>query len=462
MKNILIDFCFVVAVGFMFSAGCPISSASEKEPFQVSAEKGYELLRTKPFLPADFDDDVFDELWKLWPEPLRSEAEQSTKTGRRKLAFSRYGLMPVTGAENPYQRALGYVDDGNGGWVMNCLVCHAGKVAGRQIPGLGNTRYDLQTLTEEVRLTKLRLRKKLTHMDLGSLSIPLSTNIGTTNSVVFGIALGALRDPDMTVNLKKQVPKLVHHDLDAPPWWNVKKKEKLYIDGFAPKNHRVLMQFILIPSNGRQKILEWKDDFRHILAYIESLKPPKYPFEIDSKLAQAGKRIFEANCAHCHGTYGESSFYEQKTINIDTIKTDPVRFNALAVEYRRSLKSSWMSYYGKDEVIIEPEGYAAPPLDGIWASAPYFHNGSVPTLWYVLNPKKRPSVWKRSGDGYDQKLIGLEIQTFGSVPNTITDKVELRRYFDTSKFGKSAAGHEFPDNLDEDEKRAVLEYLKTI
>jgi hypothetical protein len=41
-------------------------------------------------------------------------------------------------------------------------------------------------------------------------------------------------------------------------------------------------------------------------------------------------------------------------------------------------------------------GYIAPPLVGIWASAPYFHNGSVPTLWQVLDPDSRADIWTRT------------------------------------------------------------------
>ena len=40
-------------------------------------------------------------------------------------------------------------------------------------------------------------------------------------------------------------------------------------------------------------------------------------------------------------------------------------------------------------------GYVTPPLHGVWASAPYFHNGSVPTVWDVLKPADRPKVWRR-------------------------------------------------------------------
>src|SRR5205814_1863762 len=112
--------------------------------------------------------------------------------------------------------------------------------------------------------------------------------------------------------------------------------------------------------------------------------------------------------------------------------------------------------------ISQPAGYVAPPLDGIWASAPYFHNGSVPTLWHVLHPSERPIVWTRRGEAYDVDRVGPRIDAFDVVPPHMTAGWQLRHYFDTRGFGKSAAGHTFPDALDEDEKRAVLEYLKTL
>src|SRR6185436_14041864 len=123
-------------------------------------------------------------------------ARNATPEERWRMAFSRYGLIERP-ADDTAGTALGYVPGGKSGWVMNCLACHTGKVAGRVIPGAPNTHYALETLTEEVRLTKLQMLKPLTHMDLGSLKMPLGTTRGTTNAVMFGVALGALRDKDL-------------------------------------------------------------------------------------------------------------------------------------------------------------------------------------------------------------------------------------------------------------------------
>src|SRR5690606_4069017 len=85
---------------------------------ETAAERGYRLLRTKAYLPPDFDQQVFDNLWQVWPEPLRTQARKATPAVRRKIAFSRYGLMEVPGGGRGRGPALGYVDDGKGGWVM--------------------------------------------------------------------------------------------------------------------------------------------------------------------------------------------------------------------------------------------------------------------------------------------------------------------------------------------------------
>lgn len=430
------------------------------QPAETPTERGYHLLTTKAYLPPDFDQEVFDELWKTWEEPLRSQAERATPDQRRRMAFSRYGLTEAP--SEPGRTALQYVDDGQGGWVMNCFACHGGKVAGRVIPGAPNTLYALQTLTDDVRATKLRMGKALAHMDLGGAAMPLGTTIGTTNAVAFGIVLLTYRDADLNVHRDRLPPKLVHHDHDAPPWWNIKKKRHLYADGGVPKSHRALMQFLLLPKNGPEKFREWESDYRDVLAWIESLEPPKYPFAIDDALAARGEPLFVQHCSQCHGTYGLDGSYPEVNVPLDEIGTDRARFDAIPASWREAYSATWFGHYGEKAVKSELAGYLAPPLDGIWASAPYLHNGSVPTLWHLFYPDRRPDVWTRSEDGYDTQKVGLEITVLDDVPAETRHGAARRRYFDTREFGKSASGHLFPDVLHDEEKRAVIEYLKTL
>ena len=426
-----------------------------------AARRGYDLLLNKAFLPPDFDQETFDELWKSWEEPLRSRAEAADKLERRRMAFARYGLIERPG--DPAGRPLQYVVDDRGNWSMNCFACHQGQVGGRIIPGAPNSLYAMETLYDEVRATKMRLGKKLTHMDLGGMFMPLGGSTGTTNAVMFGVVLLAHRDADLNLLGKFNPVATANHDHDAPPWWHFHRKKRLYIDGFAPKGHRPLMQFLLVKENGPEKFRIWEKDFADVYAYLESLRPPKYPWKVETALAAQGEQVFRRNCASCHGTYGENGRYPERLVPIDVVGTDRVRLDALTAEHRRRYGQSWFASFNKPPVTEEPGGYIAPPLDGVWASAPYFHNGSVPTLWHVLRPDQRPRIWRRtSDDGYDREKVGLEIEAHQSVPADIASNAERRRYFNTTKFGKSATGHSFPDKLDEDEKRAVLEYLKML
>ncbi len=429
-------------------------------PKGLSAEhRGYWFLTQKAYLPPDFSQEIFDNVWKKWPEPLRSQAEKANPDDRRKLAFSRYGLTPRP--EDP-TKPLQYVVDAAGNWTMNCFACHGGKIEGQAWPGLPNSHYALATLTEETRSLKLDQGKPLGRMDFGSIFVPLGATNGTTNAVNFGVALMAFRDKDLNYHDDRLPPRMVHHDLDAPAWWHFARKKQLYIDGFAEKGHRGLMQFMMVRSNGPEKFKQWEADYRDVYAYMSSLKPPKYPHAVNQEVAARGEAAFRRVCAECHGTYGKDASYPELLVGIEDVKTDRVRLDALSPKHRDSYGQSWFADHGAKNNINDPGGYVAPPLDGIWASAPYLHNGSVPTLWHMLRPKQRPVVWRRTEDGYDQQRMGLEVKTFEKLPKDISSEWEKRTLFDTRAFGKSAAGHNFPEQLSEEEARAVLEYLKTL
>ena len=489
-------FSFLISV-YLCSSAVPFlfpNSANAETP----AERGFRYLTTKSYLTPDFDQEVFDKLYTTWEPAAREAAERATPAERRALTFARYGLSEFP--DSPRATALQYTPAPDGGWTMNCLACHTGRVAGKVVFGAPNTQYLLQTLTEDVRTIKFATGKKFTHMDKGSLLYPLGGSIGTTNAVMFGHILLAFRDPDLTFHADRPLPKLTHHDADAIPWWHYKYKTKLYVDNFAPKNHRALMQFLLIPRNGPDKFAAWEPEYQDVEAWITSLEAPKYPFAIDDKLAAAGYQVFEKNCADCHGHYraptavgsapsplageggGEGASasastphpqtypthstlvsYPERIIPRNEIGTDPVRLDSMSRQGREKYGTTWFTHFGKDESNLDPGGYLAPPLEGVWATAPYFHNGSVPTLAAVLDSSTRPKVWRRTLDGYDQTQVGLEATTLQELPPEDAKDYRRRRlYFDTSIPGKSAAGHTFPDALDAAERRALLEYLKTL
>jgi hypothetical protein len=97
-----------------------------------------------------------------------------------------------------------------------------------------------------------------------------------------------------------------------------------------------------------------------------------------------------------------------------------------------------------------PRGYKARPLSGIWASAPYLHNGSVPNLAELLTPPgKRSTQFPVGSRAFDPERVGLDLSAPGSM-------------FDTGLPGNSNVGHVYGTTLAESEKRDLLEYLKSL
>lgn len=412
-----------------------------------SARRGYEFLTTKPYLPHDFDETIVDAL-----------AGQKGASPVESLA--RYGV-----SERPDLpgEPLQYVHTGDR-FIMNCFACHGGDTYGVSFPGAPNTHYALEALTADVRHEKLQRSLPLAHMDIGSMFMPLGTSVGTSNAVMFGVALMSHRDADLNVLPLTPPPPMIHHDMDAPPWWHFSRKTHMYIDGFADKGSKGLMQFMLVRQNGPEQFRSWATDFEDVYQFLSEVKPPKYPLAIDAAAAERGRGVFTENCAHCHGGYGQQATYPEVNVPIDEIGTDRVRFDALTIGHRQAYGASWFADYGQQDTIASPAGYTAPPLDGIWASAPYLHNGSVPTLRGVLFPEQRPAIWRRSTASFNERDVGLIYDAVASddLKQGDSDPLSAWRTFDTRRLGKSHAGHLYPASLSTSEREDLLEYLKTL
>ena len=460
---------FGMALGIFITATPAIVAAGDATSTDVflgltpDAAKGLDILLHEPMAAQIMKVADLERLWLVWEQDEKAQAEKADRLERRRMMFDRYGWAARPG-DSEGLIPLDYNDDGNGNLVTNCFSCHGGKVAGKTVPGAGNTHLDLTTLsTDLARLRALdRGRDPEQVKDaLAPFKTPLNFHRGVTNAVIFAPVFAGLRNAQLGKQFTEHPELLLHHDMNPPPWWNFKKKTRIYADAFAPKTPRQLMPFAMSPLFSDEKFRSFEPNFVHIYQYIETLEAPKYPYEINSSLADRGKGLFEQTCSECHGTYGPGGKFPNTIVPMDVIGTDDRRFQAIYKERREAANKGWLQYYGEHPIDIESKGYLAQPLDGIWASAPYFHNGSVPTLWAVMNPTKRPNIWKRTENGYDEKKVGLEIEEFPAVPENLNSR-QRRMYYDTSHVGNSAQGHTFPDALDDDEKTAVIEYLKTL
>ncbi|HSB92394.1 MAG TPA: hypothetical protein VLC28_04720, partial [Flavitalea sp.] len=187
-------------------------------------------------------------------------------------------------------------------------------------------------------------------------------------------------------------------------------------------------------------------------------KPPKYPHAVDTVLAASGKVLFEGNCSHCHGTYGDDESFPNLLIPQSAIGTDSLlsTSNYSTPQFVTWFNSSWFTS-GDHPATLEPfKGYIAPPLDGIWVTAPYLHNGSVPTLEAILDSKLRPQYWERNfiTPQYDYQRVGWTYST--------KEKAGGTTIYNTTLPGYGNMGHYFGDRLSASEKKEVLEYLKTL
>jgi mono/diheme cytochrome c family protein len=231
------------------------------------------------------------------------------------------------------------------------------------------------------------------------------------------------------------------------------------------------MQFMLSPLTLPSTFEREEPTFRDIQAYILTLQPPSYPFPIDRALSQQGEKLFTQTCARCHGTYGEKWTYPNKIVPLDEIGTDPSRYYGISPAFAAHYNRSWFTHenagwLADDYKARATAGYQAPPLDGIWATAPYFHNGSAPTVYHVLNSKARPRRFTRSyrtdADAYDPNRLGWKVQVLEQPADARWPAYLRRKVYDTTLPGRSNGGHTFGDDLTEAERMAVIEYLKTL
>jgi mono/diheme cytochrome c family protein len=433
--------------------------ATPAEPPPLTpAERGQKALTETAFIPAFWTAKALPNAWRQW-DLTRPPTDYDAALRER------YGLHPAPypndGLPMGLRKARHLVGTGVG---ADCMLCHAGSLLGTSYVGLGNSTLDIQALFEEL--------ARADGMS-GKLPFTFSNVRGTNEADGFGVYLLGFRNPDLSLSgewkdlgLRDDVCE------DVPAWWLLKKKRTMYATGATDaRSVRSLMQFMMHPLVGPGDFRKAEPAFRDILEYLLSIDPPKYPFPIDREKAAKGEAIFADHCARCHGTYGEKWTYPNKVIPLDEIGTDPNRFHGVGPAYGKAYAESW---FGQEpggrleggKLFRGTDGYQAPPLDGIWATAPYLHNGSVPTLDGVLNSKARPKRFTRSyrtGEAdYDKEKVGWKVTELASPSDPKLPAFERRKIYDTTQPGRSNAGHTFGDTLTDEERRAVIEYLKTL
>jgi RoxA-like, cytochrome c-like len=428
-----------------------------QEAAKSAAERGALSVRGQPAMnPPVWSVKAYENLWTRW-------GVKEKPADYARAVQERYGLHAATYPNGGLPMGLHYTQGLLGKGIVNdCLMCHASVVAGQTVVGAANASLDLQGLFED-----LNTLDKLPYIFPFRFSIARGT-IDPVNSATF---LMEFRDADLNL----QTPtKLDYSDNIAsvpPAWWLLKRKEtRNWTGGVRVNDTRIDMVNLLHPFNSAAHIKSHEKTFEDIHAFVLSVESPKYPFPIDASLAATGRGLFTETCARCHGTYGPDGKYPSKIVPLDTLGTDATLAKSLSAKNIAYFNKSWFGRLkaadGTKLEIVETPGYQAPPLDGIWATAPFFHNASVPSIYHVLNSKARPMYWTRTystaKDDYDSANLGWKTTALGAPAAANLSAHERRKIYDATQPGRSNAGHTFGDQFTEDERRAVIEYLKTL
>ncbi len=301
-----------------------------------------------------------------------------------------------------------------------------------------------------------------------------------------GVVIGPGRVDDfrMAGNLMVGNLKIARPDTapsSIPFTWNTDKVKWLGWDGNTDSSmQRNIGTAVAIGARFDRKTLLSSiavDNVAWMEVTASAIKPPRWPAEIfgaiDAQKAQKGAALFQKLCVQCHVT--DPGPPPDLLYDLKEIGTDPNRATNFAKDVAdrsagltlpESLNFLLKVLYAQNKVdpakalklqAGRPETwrgtgkYAGRPLVAIWAAAPYLHNDSVPTLYDLLQPVvKRPRSFSIGTREFDPIKVGYDTK-----PSSPTDFI-----LDTSLPGNRNSGHVYGTDLGDDDRMALIEYLK--
>ncbi len=533
----------------------PSEDRLEKAPFEVREE---ELIANKELVEAGkleilsrftlatplWNFDGLGTIHEVWAAGASDPVEKTRLKELEEFSDAwwhemdmRYGVhRPIEDARIEESVTLGVVRtkanvamNGAPGISPNCRLCHSTVLFTNPDPknpqpklaeGIPNVFLDFERLHQNI--------CKSSHASPGFLFAKNLPRFFIDSADFYGILVPTLR-PDgvkpsllryysfflekhstsYTKPLEAKVPLIPF--LKPQPWTNYYWKthgtegQGLYVDGgFSGNVADVTYAMAINRDHLGRDYLEAKETFRKTVpSFFSSLKTPRYPFiqSVDSQSADAGFKVFENNCAHCHGTFKRTDdkqfdlvSFPGKLVDHEELGTDPLRINNIFdmnIEEKKKFLSG---------TLVSTQKYLAPPLVGIWARGPYLHNASVPTLYDLLHSSSRPkkySMYPSSTDpnNFDQTRVGWKyvdesnksheeiqkliqadpyVRVFDPDWRTPKQVEQLSRalsevtgtHVDPSKpelyTGMLNTGHTFGDSLSEEDRQNLINFLKCL
>lgn len=413
--------------------------------------------------------------------------------------------------------------EGAVGFTFSCATCHTGNLFGTSVLGLTNrfpraneffvagktaapfvdknlfkvflnaSKEDVQMLERSLEATKFIGAKKPLAMGLDTSLASVALSLSRR-----GLDEYALKKYVHAFNPRTNPLDKIPADSKPMPWWNLKYKNRWLADGSVVSGNPIFTNF-LWNEIGRgadlKKLEAWmvenQSTIDELTTTVFATQAPRYTDffdvnDIDLNSAKRGEVIYLNSCKKCHGVYEKGwsqlnghkldpkeqiattkVIYHKKTKVVD-VGTDPLRYEGMryfANDLNR-LKISKMA-----GTIVEPQkGYVPPPLEGIWARWPYFHNNSIPNLCALLTASKdRPQTFYMGealdkNNDFDRKCNGYPLD------DKTPQKWKTPDYFyDTKKLGMTNQGHdegiflkEGRELLSSQDKLDLIEFLKTL
>jgi hypothetical protein len=274
---------------------------------------------------------------------------------------------------------------------------------------------------------------------------------------------------------------------DAPSVWNQQARSLAQWDGSvrSPFWRNIAAQLPIVGTPAKIDLVN-----TYLVAeFLEELPSAPYPFEVDLRRAARGEALFAESCADCHQAKNERIYSELQTDFNRAAVLSPAGRRLFLLGFAASCHDRDFEYRARSGAAVKPcqfdapalirdtgvtenQGYVAGPLDGIWARAPYLHNGSVPTLQQLLVPAERPDQFLRAAVDYDPVRVGFAWETSRRAEASASPTLWI---YDTHRDGLSNRGHDKDLWLNgkfyrldwsgarlAEDRAALIEYLKTL
>ena len=294
---------------------------------------------------------------------------------------------------------------------------------------------------------------------------------------------------------------LIKTPADSKPavWWNVKYKNRWLSDGSIVSGNPIYTNFIwneLGRGTDLRDLQDWLDQnpkvIEEITTAVFSSEAPRFTdffpaSSIDVVRSKQGEKTFKTYCSGCHGSYEKgwslpggdqiplidqlatTEVRYHETTPVVNVGTDPYR--AAGMKSLERLLNPLAISQNTGTIVRAQNGYVPPPLVGIWARWPYFHNNSAPTLCAVLTAGNQRPPGYMAGEAvnpstdFDRDCNGYPEEA--KIPASWKNRGNF--WYDTKRTGMSNRGHDEgiflrggKELLTPSEKKDLILFLQTL